>query len=504
MNFETHLFISYAHVDNKPTADDEGWITRFHKSLESYLSTNLGKDASIWRDDKLQGNDIFGDEIIKQFLKTALLISVLSRRYLESEWCIREVREFCRIVRAKNPGLIVDDKARVFKVMLRPVSTEQRELLPEVMRDMTGYEFYQEEQGDRTIPLDPSFGKKYGEAYKRNIFFLADDMAELITRLEEDVNGEAASEREQAPDKPVIYLAECGYDRREDRARILGDLREHGYTILPDQRLPDLEADYIDEVDRLLAQCTLSVHLIGQGGGGRPDGPGKKSAVVLQNEQAVKQSKAGALQRVIWLPDETRGDDERQQAFIEALHNKAEAQYRADLITGNLEQLKGAIHATLKKLEKPEEPEAQPVAGAGPRMAYLICDEQERMAPDIIKLFKFLKGKGLDVKLPVFTGDTTAVREANETLMKSCDIVLLYYGKGPETWKLSMESELEKMNAYRGDNPLQAAFTYLAEPATDHKQFMILTEEPNLINGLEGFSEAEMDAFVQALTPRTL
>ena len=79
MNFETHLFISYAHVDNKPTADDEGWITRFHKSLESYLSTNLGKDASIWRDDKLQGNDIFGDEIIKQFLKTALLISVLSR-----------------------------------------------------------------------------------------------------------------------------------------------------------------------------------------------------------------------------------------------------------------------------------------------------------------------------------------------------------------------------------------------------------------------------------------
>ncbi len=111
---------------------------------------------------------------------------------------------------------------------------------------------------------------------------------------------------------------------------------------------------------------------------------------------------------------------------------------------------------------------------------------------------------GLDVKLPVFTGDTTAVREANETLMKSCDIVLLYYGKGPETWKLSMESELEKMNAYRGDNPLQAAFTYLAEPATDHKQFMILTEEPNLINGLEGFSEAEMDAFVQALTPRTL
>ena len=497
MRFENHIFISYAHVDNKPTADDEGWITRFHKSLESYLSTNLGRDASIWRDDKLQGNDIFGDEIIKQFLKTAVLVSVLSRRYLESDWCIREMREFCRIVETKNPGLIIDDKARVFNVMLLPVSTEQRELLPDVIREMTGYPFYQEEQGDRTIRLDPSFGKQYGEAYKRNIFFLADDMAELITRLEENVNGDATSESTQAPDKPVIYLAECGYDRREDRARIQGDLREHGYTILPDQRLPDLEADYVAEVDRLLSQCALSIHLIGKGYGAVPDGPGQKSVVVLQNEHAVKQSKAGALQRVIWLPDETQGDDERQQAFIEALHNEAEAQYRADLITGNLEALKGAIHATLKKLEKPPEPKVQPAAG--PRMVYLICDKQERMAPDVIKLFKFLKSQGLSVKLPVFTGDTTAVREANETLMKTCDAVLLYYGKGPETWKLSMESELEKMSAYRGDTPLQATYTYLAEPTTDHKQFMILTEEPNLINGLEGFSEAAMDSFMQAL-----
>jgi hypothetical protein len=73
MNFEKHLFISYAHLDNLPTPDTgQGWVTRFQQYLESYLSANLKEDAKIWRDDKLRGNDIFADEIIKQFPKTAV------------------------------------------------------------------------------------------------------------------------------------------------------------------------------------------------------------------------------------------------------------------------------------------------------------------------------------------------------------------------------------------------------------------------------------------------
>ena len=42
---------------------------------------------SIWRANKLQGNDMFADEILEQFDKTAVLVSVLSPRYMKSEWC---------------------------------------------------------------------------------------------------------------------------------------------------------------------------------------------------------------------------------------------------------------------------------------------------------------------------------------------------------------------------------------------------------------------------------
>src|ERR1700676_2776799 len=70
--FEKHLFISYAHADNRTTPDDTlGWVTRFHQYLASYLTTNIGEDARIWRDERLRGNDIFANEIVKQFPKTA-------------------------------------------------------------------------------------------------------------------------------------------------------------------------------------------------------------------------------------------------------------------------------------------------------------------------------------------------------------------------------------------------------------------------------------------------
>jgi hypothetical protein len=66
--FDTHVFISYAHMDNQPlTPDQQGWVSRFHASLEVMLSMRLGRKAEIWRDKKLAGNDIFADEIVAQF-----------------------------------------------------------------------------------------------------------------------------------------------------------------------------------------------------------------------------------------------------------------------------------------------------------------------------------------------------------------------------------------------------------------------------------------------------
>ncbi len=58
------------------------------------------------------------------------------------------------------------------------------------------------------------------------------------------------------------------------------------------------------------------------------------------------------------------------------------------------------------------------------------------------------------------------------------------------------------MPGYRGGKPLLATYTYLADPKTSDKEDLLDMEEPNLINGLEGFSEAEMAAFMETMNPR--
>lgn len=494
MRYENDIFISYAHIDNLPlTPEQKGWITRFHMSLEAILSMRRGGKVRIWRDNKLQGNDVFADEIVEHFERTAVFVSVLTPRYLNSVWCNREVSEFCKGAE-HNGGIVVDNKARVFKVLKAPVDTQ--ESLPPVVKDVLGYEFFAFEDG-APLELDSAYGETFAQDYNRKIGKLAWDISQLLKRLETD-NGDSGHNG-QAAAKPVLYLAECSYDRKQAREILEGELRRYGYTVLPDQQLPRDEADYVAAVERLLERCKLSIHLVGGSYGAVPDGPSQKSAAVLQNELAAKRSKSHGLRRVIWAPEGTRSQQDQQQAFIDALHQDAEAQVGADLITGDLENLKASIHATLKKLERPEPqlPEQQASAARSARLIYLICNEKDRKAT--VPLRKFCRAQGFEVAIPVFEGDAAAVREDHQQLLTNADAVVLFYGAGDEAWKRTIDNDLKKMPGYRGGKPLSASYTYVADPKTTDKEDLIDMEEPNLINGLGEFSDARIAAFVEAL-----
>jgi len=496
LSFDSDVFISYAHIDNQPLpGGQDGWVTVFHEALEQFLSRFKGGNARVWRDKKLRGNDVFSDEIMDQFPKTAALISVLTPRYLSSEWCTKEINGFCGVAQ-RTGGVVVENKARVFKVIKTPFDPGES-LLP-VMDKVLGYDFYELDADNTPQELDPHFGDTFRQEFLRKVNKLAWDIKQLLDQL-----GSGAPET-SAPDagaaKPIVYLAECSRDRREAREILEGELKRHGYAVLPDQPLATEEAEVAAQVQGLLAKCMLSVHLVGTGYGLVPEGSGQKSVVVLQNELAANRCKSGAFQRVIWLPEGMRSEQTAQQSFIDALHNDADAQVGADLITGDLEDLKGAIHAALKKLERP--PVSAPPPGGsreGRRLVYIVCDEKDRK--ETVPLFKFLKGRGLDVQLPIFTGDAAAVREANQELLMRADAVVIFYGAGDEAWKYYKQNELKKIRGLRREKPILAEYTYLAGPATDDKELLVSIEEPNVVDGRNGFSEATMEGFLRALGP---
>jgi len=495
MGYDQHLFISYAHIDNQPLSPEQrGWITRFHQTLEAILGTRLGREARIWRDDKLRGNDVFGDEIVEQFPRTALLVSVVSPRYVESEWCTREVREFCTAAEQRG-GLVVDNKSRIFKVIKTPVETE--EPLPPVMRRMTGYEFFTFDN-DAPLELDPAYGEALAQKYNLKVAKLAWDVAQLIRKLENG-NGSKETSPAAAPaatvTRPPIYLAECSYDCRESREALEADLRLQGYSVLPEHRLPRDEAEYVAEAEKLIRRCQLSIHLIGTAYGAVPDGPSNKSVVVLQNELAIRRSREAGLKRVIWLPESTSSQHAGQQEFITALHNDANTQYGADLITGDVETLKGAIHATLAALQKSREKPA-PAAASSSGLVFLICDERDRTAT--VPLRRHLTACGFEVEIPVFEGDAATVREANRDLLQQSDAVLIFYGQGDEAWKRTVQNELRKLRSVR-EKAWRFTGTYLAQPLTSDKRDLLALERADVLDGLAGFTESALERLIQAM-----
>lgn len=547
-NFKKDLFISYAHIDNQPLSPEhEGWISRFHSSLNALLSMRLGKQARIWRDDKLQGNDVFADEIVAQFGETAVLVSVLTPRYLKSEWCTREVSEFCERAEASG-GVVVSHKARVFKVMKTPVDTEDS--LPPILREMLGYEFYAIEDGT-PLELDAAYGEKFAQDYNRKVNKLAYEIAQLLQALED-----AAEPSPSAPSNPVeadsaqltghaatvvgkdhalpvaatpvassdgeaaaaddwrrtVYLAECSFDCRDTREKLQAELQRLGYVVLPDRQLPRDESAYAEAVTSLLARCGLSIHLIGAHVGAVADGPRHVSAGALQNELAAGRSLSDGLRRVIWLPSGTVGESPEQQAFLDTLHNDADAQAGADLIVDDIEALKRSVLATLVSLEPPADTIERDVHGDDESsadekpMIHLVCTELDRKAT--VPLRKFFRARGVDVTLPAFEGDAAEVRATNHRLLSRCDTVIVFYGQGEEAWKRTVDTELKKLPIHRPDRGLPNIHTLIAQPRSGDKEDLIDMDEPNLIDLFDEVSEEALEnrlgSVLQSITAEPL
>lgn len=248
----------------------------------------------------------------------------------------------------------------------------------------------------------------------------------------------------------------------------------------------------------MLSQCSLSIHLVGSSYGLIPDGPNNKSVVVLQNELAARRSLNAGLRRIIWLPDSTVANCQLQQMFIESLGAERDAQRGADLISGGLEELKSAVHATLKELERGERQAARRIRPKnGPQLVYVVCDKIDLEATR--ELRRSLTDKGFEVETPGFEGTAARVRKANQEMLEQCDAAILFYGAGDAAWKRTVVNELKKSNGYRRGKPPLLAFTYVSDPVTADKRDLVEVRPPNLINGLAGFREASIEPLLNAL-----
>jgi hypothetical protein len=178
MNFEKDIYINYAHIDDESIGEGtNGWITEFHKGLEVRLSQILGKQSLIWRDAKLEGNDFFASEIESQFPKIKIMVCIITPRYVQSEWCNKELELFYNAAE-QTGGVVVENKSRIFKVMKTPVPLEDQ---PEKLRPLLGYDFFSLDKETGRIKELGLFEKE--EGYWTKLNDVAYDIADLIEKL---------------------------------------------------------------------------------------------------------------------------------------------------------------------------------------------------------------------------------------------------------------------------------------------------------------------------------
>lgn len=445
MQFEYDIFISYCKKDNRPLDGNKGWVYHFQRYLEIRLTQLL----------KVKPKFLFysNDEkpMASELVKTCILIPVMSPDYISDRESIEDIEVFFNEAE-KNKSLKIANKERIFKVVKFPVNFEYQ---PTRIKSYLGYDlYYQNPTSGESQEINSFFGSDAEKAFWMRLDDLAHDIYDVLK--EANIQRNAAANKKSN----VIYLAETGLDLTLERDLIKRELQRHGYKVLPDQELPKNVREMESVIKKDLAQCRLSIHLIGDSYGEIPEGS-EKSIVDIQNQLSAEHRSqlgivpgtgSGSFNRLIWVSPTAKLINERQKLFIENLKRDAEGMNGTEVIQTPLEDFKNIIRKELQVEAEPEETSNKDLNGVP--SIYLIYDSLD--AEGGKEIARFITEKGVEVYEPKFDGGLLDVRNSHFENLKKCDVALIYYGKAREQWVQMKVLDVLKAPGLGRTKPIQA------------------------------------------------
>jgi hypothetical protein len=476
------IFISYAHIDNTRFAkNDKGWVDALHEQLDLRLYQLLGVRPIIWRDLLMTGNEDIGDTLHLKIAGVKILVVILSPRYVKSEECLRELRQFCHPeVEAERSH--IDAKERVFKLIKTPIDDGEDAQEPEELQGMLGYKFYEKHPITGKLREFQHLLKfKSFPKFIHSVYDVAVDIKEIIKCLKKTDSGKLI----EPPLATTVYLAqtESGLDNK--RMNIRRELKEHGYHVLPDKDLPRDVTRLEQEVRGYLKRSQLSLHLIGGNYDSIPEGERVRSYVRIQYEMALERSaEAPDFSQLIWMPRDVEVRDDRQEEFIQSVRGNTSE--RTELTQGILEDLKTYLISKLKAL--PAEPVVKSCAEL--LQIYLIYDRKDHNAMKRLKVF--LHNQNFEVL--TLAKDSRAKDHKN--YLAQCDVAMIFQDQADEDWRDQKLRELRKIPIKDPSRKLLGRAVYLAGPMTEDKE-MVMSHAIEVIKECGEFPPKELLQFIE-------
>lgn len=290
------LFVSYARVDDERPPDDKkskGWITYFWQQLRYELNIAGVSQAALWLDRyQIEPNDVFTKKIEDALNAAQLVIMVLSPNWAQRPYCLQEASYFA--------GLHADAVERTVLVKKRdlPTGLPLPEAVSKLLENREGYQFFESDEagGIREFYWRGLKDRKaYFDVLRKMTAWIAERMMPYAIA--------PALARVTRRKGKSVFLAPPADELRDAWQRLVNDLEESGYEVLPDEdRLPDTAAALETLVRDGLAKAALSIHFLGDSEGMKPDGS-EETITRLQLRLARERDSLDApFTRILWVP----------------------------------------------------------------------------------------------------------------------------------------------------------------------------------------------------------
>lgn len=490
LGYENDVFISYAHADNDPIVPGKpGWVDFFEDLLRKRVKVRLRGEIQFFRDQQLRLYEKFSDQLANELAGSATFICIPSPNYVESDWCLWELEQFCK--RTGSDRIIKVVKTHFDEQNLKPST---KSLLKQIEHVLDSRFYSRNESTGFIEDLLPEINPEHMLVCLQKIEVIAQNLVELFKKLcsaplnsapssATSASTQHAGQVAEASTAPpiAVYLAEPAKGLETEYNSIKSELLQFNYRVLPDQPLP-LDAEELTRtVRRHLQEAKLFVHLIGAKYGVRPDGD-DRSVPHIQYDLVAE---LDAQRQMIWLPTDLTPENKNQEKFVAHIKNHSPNYWQTKLADLQTEIRKKLQPAAANGWEDDED---DPVN---------VCLYYHEGDMNSVKpLFSHLKlNEMFKVKRPL--QEAQSLQQHKQWVQES-DAVLLYHGASDEEWFDSIWKQIRRHLSTGRTKPLLARAFYFGHPSSSEKD-LLDSDDPVIIRNYGQFTPHALAPFIERI-----
>ena len=288
---------------------------------------------------------------------------------------------------------------------------------------------------------------------------------------------------------PSTFLAPVPSGMEPLKNRVRRDVESRGFGVHTST----------DDIEKILATSTLSVHLFGDGAS-LNTASGKYSIDVFRKALGFARTHP-EFHILGWIDASANETALLNEQILREANDIGSA---GEIMQSAIEDFKSVLYDRFQSptsISRSESTQRDPTTTAPTThfasdvSIYVIYDPRDVEAAGPIK--NFLQGQGVDVLVPEFPTDQAKLRAIHNENLRRCDAALIVYGAVQEQWVRMKQQDLLRASALGRKKNLAAKGVFLCSAKTENK-LRFQAADMTVIKGFE--SPTELTPFLQRLT----